>query len=110
MPLSQPPNAEYAKRVYTLWPHLKEMPAPAEGHWNPWFYQFTYGFGDDSWESRIEEGADEDESRRICWAFKVALENRFDGKDGRPTLARFWQDLHQRVVCPLFKKALSEDL
>ena len=73
------------------------------------YNKFTYAFGTDDWGDRLDEGADNDEYMRRVFVYLLCLEFKFDGTNG-PSLSSVWRDLHQRVVCPLFKKAMSEDL
>jgi hypothetical protein len=67
------------------------------------FYSYTYGFGNDDWSVRIGEGADDDECNRMLYIYKLCFKYNF-------SLSKVWKDIHQYVVCPLFKKVMSEDL
>lgn len=101
---------EFKTSVSKLFPWLSISNSSVTHEMINEFYTFTYKYGSDDWSLRLEEGADNDEPQRTLYAFKLAHEFKFDGKDGRSSLSDFWRQLHVRVVCPLFKKAMSEDL
>jgi len=107
---SESPIDVYMTRVAKVWPWLDQKAEFIDPVIIDSFYSFTYTYGTDDWGLRLEEGADNDESQRCLYAFKLCLEFNFNGKGVYPSLSIFWRDLHRFVVCPLFKKAMSEDL
>ena len=100
----------YSKQVATLWPHLSIGADKCGREMIDAFYTLTYTYAGEDWGDRLSEGCDNDEPQRILYVFKLGLEFCMNGREGKPKLSEFWISLHQMVVCPLFKKAMSADL
>jgi hypothetical protein len=69
------------------------------------FYKLTYTYDGEDWSRSIAEGADEDETMRSIFVYKVCEEFKI-----KNMLCTIWRDLHNYVVCPLYKNLQNDNL
>lgn len=62
------------------------------------FYKDTYSYNNESWELRVEENADDDESTRYLFVYFLCKCKPLSNKS---TISSIWKDINQSVVCPL---------
>jgi hypothetical protein len=81
------------------------------------FYKWTYTYDTDDWSKRLVEHADEEEAWHAAFVYKLCLQFELDGSilqgesgKSKPSLSFVWNDLHQRIICPYFKKGIIENV